>query len=208
MYEGKGNPRVRILHSSPDAPAVDIYVDDSPAITGLSFGQISDFATLPSGRHNVKVYPASASGKGQPVIEANVDLMAGQDYTVVAIGKLQDIQPMVLVDTTMAPKGDMAKVRIIHASPDAPSVDIAVPGGPVLFRDVKFKQTTSWMDVKSGSYTLEVRPAGSTQAVMTVPNFRIEGGNLYTFVALGMLKGTPSFMILPVVDTVAMKMPA
>jgi hypothetical protein len=207
MYEGKGNPRIRVLHTSPDTPTVDIYVDDSPAITGLSFGQISDFATLPSGRHNFKVFPASAGGKGQPAIEANVDLMAGQDYTLVAIDKLQSIQPMVLVDTTMAPKTDTAKVRIIHASPDAPAVDIAVPGGPTLFRDVKYKQTTSWMDVKAGSYTLEIRPTGSTQAVMTVPNFRFESGNLYTFVALGMLKGTPSFMILPIVDTVAMRMP-
>ncbi len=207
MREMGENARVRVLHASPDAPAVDIYIDNAPTITNLAFGQISSFNILPAGRHNVKVIPAGAPAPARPVIDANIMLMA-KDYTVAAVGMLRDIQAIALKDSTTLPGMNMAKVRVLHASPDTPAVDVAVVGGPVLFRNVSFKDATSWMDVNSGTVSLEVRPSGTTQAALTLPNVAIEAGNLYTFVALGLLRGMPSLKILPVVDTIVERIPA
>ena len=49
---------VRVLHASPDAPSVDIYLDDAvvDALTNVPFGTISDYLPIPAGDHNVKVY--------------------------------------------------------------------------------------------------------------------------------------------------------
>ena len=37
-----GQAWIRVLHGSPDAPAVDVYVDGAKAITALAFGKITD----------------------------------------------------------------------------------------------------------------------------------------------------------------------
>ena len=57
---------------------------------------------------------------------------AGNDYTVAAIGLVAEIEPLVLVDDNTAPASGKAHVSVVHASPDAPAVDIAVKGGAVL----------------------------------------------------------------------------
>ena len=48
-----------------------------------------------------------------------------------ATGFLASIQPLVLEDDRGTT--GQAKVRFVHTSPDAPAVDVAVKGGPVLF---------------------------------------------------------------------------
>ena len=49
---------VRVLHASPDAPAVDVFLDDTAvsALTNVPFGVISGYLEIPAGAHNVKVY--------------------------------------------------------------------------------------------------------------------------------------------------------
>ena len=202
MYGPSGNARVRVLHTSPDAPAVDIHVDGSPAITNLSFGQISDYVELRAGMHSVKVFAAGTGRKGNAVIDADLEVEANQAYTVAAVRRLQNVQAMVISDSTSPPGPGMAKVRVIHASPDAPGVDVGVPGGPTLFRNISFMEITPFTEVQSGTYDLEVRPAGSMQAVVVVPNVSLDSANLYTFAAMGLLRGTPSLMVMPIVDRV------
>jgi hypothetical protein len=69
-----GGARVRVVHASPDAPAVDILVNDGAAFENLSFEGISDFVEVPAGTYNVKVVPAGAT---TPVVfEADLELPA------------------------------------------------------------------------------------------------------------------------------------
>jgi len=46
---------VRVLHASPDAPAVDVYLDDTivSALTNVPFATISGYLEIPAGDHNV-----------------------------------------------------------------------------------------------------------------------------------------------------------
>jgi hypothetical protein len=119
--------RVRVVHASPDAPAVDVWINDSRAIENAPFKGITDYAALEMGTYNIKVVP---NGATEPVvIEADLTLEA-QDYTIVALGTLENIEPLVLIDNNSAPAAGKAHVRFVHASPDAPAVDIAVKGGP------------------------------------------------------------------------------
>jgi hypothetical protein len=132
--------RVRVLHGSPDAPAVDVFVDGNKAIPNLAFGSITDYVTLPAGAHNVKVFPAPSDGTGTPVIEADLILEAGKDYTVAAANVLASIEPVVYVDNNAAPAAGKGHVRVIHL-PDAPAVDIYVKV-PRWFPTLAFKAAT------------------------------------------------------------------
>lgn len=207
MHLAMENSRVRVLHSSPDTPAVDIYVDGSPVITNLGFGQFSDYAALSPGRHQIQVFPASALGAGTPVIVTSAEFASNESYTIAAVGNLGSIQAVALLDTTSPPAPDMAKVRAFHTSPDAPSVDVQTKSGTKLFKNISFKEATPFVEVPADIVDLDIVPSGSTEPVLSISGYPLEAGYLYTFVALGLLKGTPGFKIVAIVDPVTIRMP-
>ncbi|MCA9298922.1 MAG: DUF4397 domain-containing protein, partial [Phycisphaerales bacterium] len=81
-----GSSAVRVGHLSPDAPAVDVWVDGSVALSGLTFREFSDYVDLSAGSHRVQVTPTGASTP--IVIDATLTLEDGKSYTVAATGLL------------------------------------------------------------------------------------------------------------------------
>ncbi len=191
--------RVRVVHASPDAPAVDVWVNGSVAFSNAPFQGITDYASLSPATYNVQVTPTGAT---EPVvIEADLDLAANTDYTVVAVGLLADIEPLVLIDNNSAPAAGKAHVRFVHASPDAPAVDIAVAnGGPVLFSDIPFKGVGDYLPVDAGTYDLEARIAGTETIALSVPGVALDEGTVYTIFAMGLAGGAPALAAVPSVD--------
>ncbi|GAB3541043.1 hypothetical protein GCM10027443_39810 [Pontibacter brevis] len=94
---------------------------------------------------------------------------------------------MVLEDDLTEPAANNAHVRFVHLSPDAPAVDVAVQGGDVLFSNRSLRSVTDFAPVPAGTYTLEVRPAGSTTAVLTIPDVTLSDNDIYTIFARGFL---------------------
>jgi LPXTG-motif cell wall-anchored protein len=193
--------RVRVVHASPDAPAVDVWVNGNVAFSNAPFKGITDYASLDAGSYQVQVTPTEAT---EPiVIDATLDLAGGTDYTVVAVGQLENIEPLVLVDNNSAPAAGKAHVRFVHASPDAPAVDIAVTGGPVLFSNIPFKGVGDYLPVDAGTYDLEARVAGTDTVALSVPGVALEEGTVYTIFAMGLVEGEPALTAVPSVDAVA-----
>jgi hypothetical protein len=196
---------IRVVHASPDAPAVDVLVNGDVAFDGLAFKGITDYASLTPAAYNVQVVPAGVS---EPVvIEADLALDAITDYTVVAVGRLDNIEPLVLVDDNRPPAAGKAHVRFVHASPDAPAVDIAVQGGPVLFNNIAFKETGSYLPVDAGTYDLEVRLVGTETVALEIPGVRLQDGAVYTVFAMGLVEGEPTLQAVPTVDFLMPGMP-
>ncbi|MFG0285228.1 MAG: DUF4397 domain-containing protein [Phycisphaerales bacterium JB039] len=174
--------RVRAVHASPDAPAVDIAVDGAKAIFDLGFTQATDYLGLPAATYNFQVTPAGAT---MPVvIDADVPLAAGATYSIAAVNTLSAIEPLVLVDDNTIVPGQ-ARVRFVHASPDAPAVDIALTGGGVVFADTAFKGASDYLTLAPGDYDLEVRLAGTSTVVLDLPTLSIGGDTVYTVWAMG-----------------------
>ena len=176
------DPRVRIGHCSPDAPTVDVHVDDEPAFENLAFGDMSDYASLSSGRHEVAIAPA---GERESVLEKNVRLRDETTYTVLATGMLDDLEATVFEDEPGDVPDDKAHVRFIHASPDAPSVTISVRDGPDLFKRIRFRRASTYEAVDAGTYDLDVHPAGEEDVVLGLDGIELAGGSAYTVVAIG-----------------------
>lgn len=174
---------VMVVHASPDAPGVDLLVDDAKVNSAaLTFPNNTGYLEVPAGRRNVKV---NAAGTNNTVINANLDLDSDDSYSVFAINTLSAIEPLVLEDDLDAPASGKAHVRFVHLSPDAPAVDVAVTGGPVLFSNRAFKSATEFTPVDAMSYNLEVRLAGTQTVVLTVPNVQLANGRIYTIFARG-----------------------
>jgi hypothetical protein len=193
--------RVRVVHASPDAPAVDVYADGSKVLTAVPYKGSSDYLQVPAGAHNFQVFGTGANpASDEPVIDADATLAAGRDYTVVAVGKLADIRPLVLEDNNAVPAAGKAHVRVVHASPDAPAVDVAVKGGPVLFSDLAFPGVDGPSPVDAGTYDLEVRAAGTSNVALPIDDVALQAGKIYTVLAVGLLNGSPALEALPIVN--------
>lgn len=185
--------QVMVVHASPNAPAVDVRINNTVALTNLAYPTNSSYTAVNAGNTNLKVSPA---GTTTYVIDANVNLAANTNYSVFAIDSVTKIKAAVVTDNLAAPAAGKAHVRFFHFSANAPAVDIAVAGGPVLFSNRSFNdQVTNtsainFTPVDAGSYTLEVRAAGTTPAILTIPNVTLTAGKIYTVFAKGFLGGT------------------
>ncbi len=178
---------VRVLHASPDAPAVDVYLDDTivEALTDVPFGTISAYLDVPAGDHNVKVY-ATGTTEG-PVIDADVTVAAGRKYTIAATDAVASITAQVLQDEP-APDCDSASVRVVHFSADAPAVDVATTGAEpadAVVRNLEYPNATDYVALPAGSYDLEVRLAGTTTVALTLPDVAVEACTAYSVFAIG-----------------------
>jgi len=202
-----GDSCINVVHASPDAPAVDVYLDGALALEDLEFGAISGWVAVPAGEHQVQVTAADAD-VSTAVIDVNVDLAADAAYHVAATGLLADITPQVYQVnlSDLDAMGDpMARIRVIHTSPDAPSVDIALTGGDVLISDLAFPNASDALEVPAASYDLEVRPTGTTDVALALPGVVLEAGMVYDVFAIGLAgDGTLTVLVVPSTTAAAM----
>jgi hypothetical protein len=179
---------VLVTHASPDAPGVDLLVDNLVVNSAaLTFPNNTGYLSVAAGTRNIKV---NASGTSTTVIEANLILGADNNYSVFAVNTLTNIEPLVFVDDLTAPASGNAHARFIHLSPDAPAVDITLTDGTVVFGNIAFKEGTDFTPLSAASYDLQVRVAGTNTVVLDLPGINLMDGKIYTVFAKGLVSGT------------------
>lgn len=128
-----GTGAFRVVHASPDAPNVDIYVDEEPAIEDLGFRDVSPYEELDPGPYQVQV---TAAGDEEAVVfDEEIEIEDGITNTAVAYGEAaggpeDGFTVDVLEDDITDPGDAMSRLRLFHASPDAEAVDVVVTQPP------------------------------------------------------------------------------
>jgi len=183
---------VLVAHASPNAPGVDLLVDGTVAGTNLTFPNNTGYLSVNSGERNIKV---NVTGTSTTVINANVPFANDMNYSIFAIDSVSKISPVVVTDNLTTPASGKSHIRFFHFSPNAPAVDVAVTGGPVLFANRTFNKSVTGTEmaftpVDAGTYNLEVRLAGTTTVVLSLPGIVLENGKIYTIFAKGFVGGS------------------
>lgn len=202
----KQNPRVYALHASPDAPAVDVFAGAGELIDNLAFGQITTSGLqVPPGPYTLDFF-AHAAGTtrptGNPAASATTPaLAAGERYLAVASGFLlrtsapeaQKFQLIPLADQ-FAADAAKARLRALHASPDAPTVNVGAVGAndafTSLFSGVSFPQASpaEGLPVDAATYTVGLQTTGANPAIAArFPGITLTAGQAYYAVAFGAL---------------------
>lgn len=199
---------VRVIHASPDAPAVSVYANSSftsPLVPCLAFpGYVgAQAATCPASTPYVPVFPVASlasvqvtpyGNTGVIAIDAPLTLAAGKRYSVYAVGNLASIAPLVLVDDTRR-LATAAKLRLVHASPTAGNVDIyltptaSIAGAAPALSNVPFKADSGFLQVAAGSWYVTITPAGSTMPAIGPLAVTLANAGIYTAVAVDHVGG-------------------
>ena len=190
--------QVRVVHALAGAPPVDVFVDGARVVAALAFGGATPYINLPAGPHEFAMVPAGAVPPAALITSA-LDLAPGQPYTLMASGAPP--APLVLLDARFASIGGPARVRFVHASPNAPPVDVSMVSGALLFSNVPFGEATPYIDVPAGTDTLELRLAGTETVALVIPDVVLAVGTVYTFAAIGVVGGIPPLGALPLIDS-------
>jgi hypothetical protein len=195
--------QLRVIHASPDAPAVDVIVNNNcaqPVLSGVPFPAFSNYLSVPPATYNVKV--TAAGNCGAVVIDANLAVAAGKQYSVYATGLLAAITPYVLTDDNR-PLATAAKVRIVHAAPSAGRVDIYVtaPGASIAsltpaFANVPLRAETGYVNLAGGSYDVTVTPTGTKTAAIGPATITVADGGVYTAAARDATGGGAPFGLI------------
>ncbi|AXR81718.1 putative lipoprotein [Natrarchaeobaculum sulfurireducens] len=80
--------RVRVVHVSPDAPAVDVVAGENgdTLFENVAFGE-SGYTEVPDGEYTLEIYPAG--DRAASVYEIGVSLAGGAVYSAFAVGYLE-----------------------------------------------------------------------------------------------------------------------
>lgn len=200
-----GQARVRVVHASPDAPAVDVLVDGGVVLNGVPYLAASEYLDVDAGLRNVQV---NAAGTTTSVIDEDLDLTDGTDYTVIASGLVASIEPLVLTDDNTAPVAGNAKIRAIHGAPSAPAVDIYVTapgedlgGATPVLTGVEFAAVADYVEVPAGDYQVRVTLAGTTTVVIDSGALSLFSGQVRTAIAVDAAGGGGPFDLLVLADS-------
>jgi hypothetical protein len=195
-----GRAFVKVAHISPDAPAVDVLVDGAVVLSFVSYLESSGYLEVSDGVRNFLV---NAAGTETSVINADVELADGAYYSVFAVNLLGAIEPLVLVDDLTLPEPGFVKVRIVHAAPSAPTVDIYVTGvdddistlEPTL-SSVPFKADSGYLSIPAGTYRVRVTIEGTKTVAIDTGALALEGGTISTAAAIDATGGGAPFGVL------------
>lgn len=77
-----------------------------------------------------------------------------------------------------------AQVRVLHAAPRAPEVDVYVNEMRIL-QNFAYKNKSDYLSLPPGKYQIDIYPAGQTTSTLLSRKVEVESGKLYTVVATG-----------------------
>lgn len=181
---------LRVLHASPNVPAVTVYVNGQPAIRRLGTLRASGYLQLDPGTYNVAVSLAGRPAS-QAALRARITVTDKTRVTALARGLLNGrsiarLQLATQRDIDVAPRGTSA-LRVWHLSPDAPRVDVFVNGKRAL-AGLRYTAASGYLTLDPGTYRVQVRVAG-TRTVVFAGRITTRADRAYSATALGSVTG-------------------
>lgn len=176
---------LRVGHCCPDAPNVDVGVDGTKRFEEVEYATLSDYAAVDPGDREVAIAPA---GSTATVVERTVSLSPATAYTVLATGLITDIEATLLRDDAGEVPADVAHLRLVHTSPDAPSISLDVGETSSVVEAVGFREASDYRPVETGTYDLSFRPTDRGGVELELDGVTFEGGTAYSAITLGQLE--------------------
>lgn len=171
-----------VAHLSPDAPALDIYVDGAPIAAALPYGESTAFTSLNRyGIAHVEVRLTGTSPDSQPLIAADVSLNPGTPYVIAVANSLMSLQigayPIPLGGI---PEG-LSRVQVIHAAPAAPRIGVRANEG-VVSPALGYLEDPPYLDVAPGTTRVLGFTAENPTTLLLDETVELQPGAVHTVI--------------------------
>lgn len=173
-----GTSRLKIIHALDGGPDVTVTANGQTVVEGLAYGDSIGVFDVPADTYEVSV----ADADGAAVIDAAIGLTTGTSHLVTVIGTASDPQVVVLTAPTTGDE-DSGFVRLVHGVADGPAVDVYA-NDTLIAPNLAFGTATEHLALPAGDYSVELRAAGTADALLT-DDVTVEAGTAATVVAQG-----------------------
>ena len=160
---------------------VDVAVDGAPRATGMAGATLSPPIHLPPGRHTI-----SFSEKGTRILDRTIDLKKGTSADAVLHLPVDPAgaPAVTLYDNATDPLPAGKAALVVAHTAAVPPADVRVDG-KVLFANIANGESLDLV-VPSGTYTVDIVPAGATSPVVLGPlDLPVKAGSLNRVFAVG-----------------------
>lgn len=89
------NAKIRVVHLSPNAPAVNILANDQQLFNNVKFRDATSYITVPSDEYTIRVEGAESS---KLVLQNRIIINPGRIYTFYAVGNLPNAEVLQSLD--------------------------------------------------------------------------------------------------------------
>lgn len=178
---------VRLAHLSPDTAVVDVELSpfssaETITFSDLSYGEVSDYNSLPAGSYTLSVRPDDEP-QAPPMVTTRVEVKDGAALTLALTGTADSIQARAFTDDLTPPPPGQTRVRLLQGAGTAPTIDVTAVDGPEIASDVAFGTATGYANVPAGPWTLQITPTGGTAQPVTT-DVVLAPGSVQTVLAL------------------------
>lgn len=122
--------QVRVVHASPDAGPVDIYLDDRPLAAELPYREWTEWQTFRSLPYELRIVPAGEPDAA-PLYSAKIALAADKSVDLVLVDEVQRLRLVQIEEDTSITPANQARLLFINAAFGTTGLSVNTPGGPV-----------------------------------------------------------------------------
>ena len=185
---------LRVAVLSPNAGPLGVALDGKPVVENAPFTTVAPYGRVAAGAHTLTVTSGSTIATTKTFTVA-----AGKDFSAFVLGPANALTVSVFDDLVTTPAKGAATVRLLHAAPGVPAVDVDTAASKArLFSNVAYNVPTAYQPVPGGTYDITMARAGTTQVLWTVRGVAVKAGSAYTLAAVGGAGRT--LQVLPLVD--------
>ncbi len=130
--EGQGGA-LRLIHGVPEAPAVDVYVNDVLLAPALAFGELTEYIALPEGDYTVNV---SATGSADNIVSGTVSVAAGDYISGIVLGGTTAPELQTFSEKFGTVNSTESALYVINALTGVSSVTASLTEGAGLLADI------------------------------------------------------------------------
>ena len=174
---------VSIYNASPDAPELDVTVDNRQIFSQpLRYTDYTRYLNFYTGDRDLKI---SSFNANNALVDTKINFEPNKAYSVFIADDVADLSAVVVEDNVDAPEAGQALVRMIQLSPDASAVNLVDEDGSSLFANQTFKQASEFKAVDADTYNLKLNAADSNDQVLSIPDANFIAGGVYTIIVRG-----------------------
>lgn len=194
--EPVGIAQVRFIHSAASQKELDIRIQDKFSTLNI---YLADQVTYSQQRGYFNVYDEERilrvfqSGTNIVVAEKSTFLEADKAYTVIATDLATTINPelIILKDTTATPIAGSSLVRFVHASSDAPTMNIISTDSTLSLNNLLKYNASTYFEMNEGTFQFNLYNSITGEIINSISPKTFISGNRYTVVISGSMGTFP-----------------
>lgn len=193
------NSNIRVLHAVPTAGAVDVYANGNLITPRVSFGNLTDYKTLPPGSYEFQLFKAGTYDT--PLLTQDITVIPSSNYTISVVTLQSNLYLFRLKDDNVPSTKISTFLRFMNLSPNAPLLNLSLPNNIELFNGVEYLETTGYYMLSSGIYNLQVTISAADVVTKYIKNLSFDNGKFYTIYVIGLFNDKPPLGYLLTVDS-------